>query len=52
MALVISDPEGNVHSYAYGSEVILGSPQVTEENGLARSELVWVGYGIVAPEYN
>jgi len=52
MALTISDLEGNVHSYAYGSEVMLGSPQVAEENGLARSELVWVGYGIVAPEYN
>ena len=52
MALSISDMEGNVHSYAYGTEVMLGSPQVSEENGLNRSELVWVGYGIVAPEYN
>ena len=52
MALNISDMEGNVHSYAYGNQVVLGSPQVTEENGLNRSELVWVGYGIVAPEYN
>jgi len=52
MALSISDMEGNVHSYAYGTEVMLGSPQVLEENGLTRSELVWVGYGIVAPEYN
>jgi len=31
---------------------MLGSPQVSEENGLDKSELVWVGYGIVAPEYN
>jgi len=52
MALSVSDMEGNVHSYAYGTEVMLGSPQVAEENGLNRSELVWVGYGIVAPEYN
>jgi Zn-dependent M28 family amino/carboxypeptidase len=52
MALSISDMEGNVHSYAYGNEVVFGSPQVAEENGLNRSELVWVGYGIVAPEYN
>jgi len=52
MALSISDMEGNVHSFAYGTEVMLGSPQVSEENGLNRSELVWVGYGIVAPEYN
>ena len=52
MALSISDMEGNVHSYAYGNEVVLGSPQVSEKNGLNRSELVLVGYGIVAPEYN
>ena len=52
MALTISDLEGNVHSYSYETEVMLGSPQVVEENGLMRSELVWVGYGIVAPEYD
>jgi Zn-dependent M28 family amino/carboxypeptidase len=52
MALSISDQEGNVHSYSYETEVILGSPQFAEEVTLARSELVWVGYGIVAPEYN
>ena len=52
VALGISDMEGNVHSYAFGSEVALGSPQVAEKNGLNRSELVWVGYGIVAPEYD
>jgi Zn-dependent M28 family amino/carboxypeptidase len=51
MALTISDPQGNVMSYAYGTQVALGSPQVLENNGLTRSELVWVGYGIVAPEY-
>lgn len=51
-ALFVSDPEGNIHTYAYGSEVMLGSAQVTEKNGLTGSELVWVGYGIVAPEYN
>ncbi len=52
MALTITDLEGNVHSYAYGSEVVLGSPQVTQHNGLTGSELVWVGYGIIAPEHN
>ena len=51
-ALNISDMEGNVQSYAYGTEVMLGSPQVLEENGINRSELIWVGYGIVAPEYD
>ncbi len=52
MALSISNMEGNVRSYAYGTEVMLGSPQVSEKNHLSRSELVWVGYGIVAPEYD
>ena len=52
MALSISDVEGNVRSYAYGTEVMLGSPQVSENSDLNRSELVWVGYGIVAPEYD
>ncbi len=51
-ALSISNMEGDIHSFAYGSEVMLSSPQVAEENGLSRSELIWVGYGIVAPEYN
>lgn len=52
MVLSISDTQGNLHSYAYGSELMLGSPQVAEKNGLNHSELVWVGYGIVAPEYD
>ena len=52
IALTISDQEGNVHSYSYGTEVMLGSPQVAEAISLGRSELIWVGYGIVAPEYN
>jgi Zn-dependent M28 family amino/carboxypeptidase len=51
-ALSISDAEGNVHAYSYGTEVMLSSPQAVEEVSLMRSELVWVGYGIVAPEYN
>ena len=52
MPLTISDADGNVHSFAYGPEVMLGSPQVKKDNGLTQSELVWVGYGIVAPEYD
>jgi Zn-dependent M28 family amino/carboxypeptidase len=52
MALSVSDMEGNVHSYSFGNEVALGSPRIVEETGLSRSELVWAGYGIVAPEYN
>ena len=52
MALAVRDAQGNLHSYAYGSEVVMGSPQVSTQNGLNDSELVWVGYGIVAPEYH
>ena len=52
MALSITDKQGNVHAYVYGNEVMLGSPQVAEKNAIKQSELVWVGYGIVAPEYN
>jgi len=52
MELRISDMEGKVRSFAYGSEVMLGSPQVAEKVSLGRSELVWVGYGIIAPEYD
>ena len=52
IALSITDKQGNVHAYAYGNEVMLGSPQVAEKNAIKQSELVWVGYGIVAPEYN
>ena len=51
MALSISNPEGSVYSYSYGTEVMLGSAQAIEEISLSRSGLVWVGYGIVAPEY-
>ena len=52
MALAVRDAQGKLHSYAYGSEVVMGSPQVSTQNGLNDSELVWVGYGIVAPEYH
>lgn len=51
-ALSISDMEGNVHAYNYGSEVMISSSQAIAEISLMRSELVWVGYGIIAPEYN
>ncbi len=52
VALSIKDEQSKVYTYAYGSEFMLGSPQVTVYNGLSNSELVWVGYGIVAPEYS
>ncbi|MGD8385355.1 MAG: M28 family metallopeptidase, partial [Lysobacterales bacterium] len=50
--LSVSDADGNVQTYAYGNEVMLFSPHATETSSLDASELVWVGYGIVAPEYH
>ncbi len=50
--LSVSDADGNVQTYAYGNEVMLFSPHATETSNLDASELVWVGYGIVAPEYH
>ncbi|WP_291026807.1 M28 family metallopeptidase [Hydrogenophaga sp.] len=50
LPLEIQGP-GVQFTYAYGPEVMLGTPRVVEQTGLEGSELVWVGYGIVAPEY-
>ena len=53
MTLGISDPDGNrLHAYANGPESALWTTRVVEETGLENSELVWAGYGIVAPEYD
>ena len=37
-------------SFAYGSEYVAGSYRVTPTTRIADSEMVFVGYGIVAPE--
>ena len=37
-------------SFAYGSDFVAGSYRVTPQTSLANSEMVFVGYGIVAPE--
>lgn len=42
----------NGKDYQYGSEMVLGSSRITELSQLTNSELVFVGYGINAPEYN
>ncbi|NNL95811.1 MAG: M20/M25/M40 family metallo-hydrolase [Xanthomonadales bacterium] len=39
-------------SYANGPEIAVWTKRVVEEVALENSELVWAGYGIVAPEYN
>lgn len=39
-------------SFAYGDEFVAGTQRVTETVELTDSEMVFAGYGIVAPEYN
>ena len=51
--LSVSNPEGEtVLSFANGPESAVWTTRVVEKTGLENSELVWAGYGIVAPEYD
>jgi len=47
MTLAIGDK-----NYQYGTDMVMGSSRITEQSELKNSELVFVGYGINAPEYN
>ncbi|WP_435275676.1 M28 family metallopeptidase [Psychrobium sp. nBUS_13] len=38
--------------YQYGSDMVIGTSQIVEEIGIKDSPLVFVGYGVNAPEYN
>ena len=38
--------------YQYGTDMVMGSSQIVEEIGIKDSPLVFVGYGVNAPEYN
>ena len=52
MTLGVANPQGEtVLSYANGPEAAIWTKRVVEETGLENSELVWAGYGIIAPEY-
>lgn len=42
----------NGKGYQYGEEMVMGSSRITEFAELKDSDLVFVGYGINAPEYN
>ena len=50
MALAIEGP-GFSARYAVGSQTMLSTKRVQREISLDNSEMVFVGYGIVAPEY-
>jgi Zn-dependent M28 family amino/carboxypeptidase len=50
-ALTVKDDAGGQQIYAYGPEAMYWTSRVVENAQLEDSELVWVGYGVVAPEY-
>ena len=53
MTLRISDKGGASElAYANGPQSVVWTTRVVEDTGLDNSELVWAGYGIVAPEYD
>ena len=43
---------GGERTFEYGPEFVAGTPRVVESVGFENSELVFVGYGAVAPEYD
>jgi len=51
-ALRLSYADGSEHNLAYKADSIVTTSRVGDQSGLAESELVFVGYGVVAPEYN
>ncbi len=60
MVVITADPAATLEisggkapaSFAYNDEFIAGTQRVSEEISLADSEMVFAGYGIVAPEHN
>ncbi len=50
MTLSFSGPEGT-NEYAYGTEFMAWTTRVVEQVEVGDSELIFVGYGTVAPEY-
>ena len=60
MVVITSEPDakleikgkGKSAQFTYGDEFIASTLRVVENVSLVNSEMVFVGYGIVAPEYN
>ncbi len=50
MTLSIGGPAGST-TFEYGSEFVAGTPRVVESVGFEDSEMVFLGYGAVAPEF-
>jgi Zn-dependent M28 family amino/carboxypeptidase len=49
--LTVSGPDGE-KTYLYGPEAMVGTLRVLEQVTVKDSEFIWVGHGIVAPEYD
>ncbi len=49
-SLSVAGPKGSL-TLAYGRDVVLWTKRAVPQTQLSHSELVFVGYGIVAPEY-
>ena len=49
-ALEVSCPENN-RSFKYGEDIMVWTKRVQESVSMADSDIVFVGYGVVAPEY-
>ena len=53
MTMHIGDESDSVSlSYSNGPETAVWTKRLVKETGLNNSELVWAGYGIIAPEYD
>jgi len=50
MSLAISGTSGS-RAFEYGAEFVAGTPRVVESVGFENSEMIFVGYGAVAPEF-
>ncbi|MGI9286141.1 MAG: M28 family metallopeptidase, partial [Pseudomonadales bacterium] len=51
ITLAVDTPIGKI-DLTYGNDMMVWTKRVTDSVALENSELVFVGYGIVAPEYN
>ena len=50
--MIVANADGMNESYAYRDDMVLTPKAAGEETAISDSELVFVGYGIVAPEYD
>jgi Zn-dependent M28 family amino/carboxypeptidase len=51
MTLTVADESGQ-SAYTYGNDFMAWTTRIVDRSGLDASEMVFVGYGIVAPEYD